>query len=411
MALFRGLWKHRDFMRLWAAQTGSAFGSRITRTALPMIAILTLKASPNELALLAALGLAPAFFVGLFAGHWADRAARRPLMIGADVARALLILSIPIAAWLGGLSIPQLCVVAALVGAATSVFEVADRSFLPSVVGDDGLVEANARLQATESIAEASGPGVAGLLIQALGAPLAVVVDALTYVWSALMLGAVRTREARPETPPEEAHDAARPSTWLSGFRAVFADPILRPLMTVEAVVYLAFGFFATFYVLVALRYLHLSPGVTGLVISLGGVAAFVGSLLAQPMARRLGTGRTLVVSLALAMGGALLIPLSLVAGRWGVVCLVGQQLVGDTFLSIYMIHAVSLRQASAPPAVLGRVNAAFQVCVGVALPISALAAGPLTEAIGIGPTTWIAGAVALAGVPVLAFSRVARLA
>jgi predicted MFS family arabinose efflux permease len=191
----------------------------------------------------------------------------------------------------------------------------------------------------------------------------------------------------------------------------VFADPVLRPLMTVEAVVYLAFGFFATFYVLVALRYLHLSPGVTGVVISLGGVAAFGGSLLAQPMARRLGTGRTLVVCLALAMGGALLIPLSLMAGRWGVVCLVGQQLVGDTFLSIYMIHAVSLRQASAPPAVLGRVNAAFQVCVGLMLPISALAAGPLTEAIGIGPTTWIAGAAALAGVPVLAFSRVARLA
>jgi MFS family permease len=398
-------------MRLWAAQTGSAFGSRITRTALPMIAILTLKASPNELALLAALGLAPAFFVGLFAGHWADRTARRPLMIGADVARALLILSIPVAAWLGGLSVPQLCVVAALVGAATSVFEVADRSFLPSVVGDDGLVEANARLQATESIAEASGPGVAGLLIQALGAPLAVAVDALTYVWSALMLGAVRTREARPKAPPAEADDSARPSTWLSGFRAVFADPILRPLMTVEAVIYLAFGFFATFYVLVALRYLHLSPGVTGLVISLGGVAAFGGSLLAQPMARRLGTGRTLVVSLALAMGGALLIPLSLMAGRWGVFCLVGQQLVGDTFLSIYMIHAVSLRQASAPPAALGRVNAAFQVCVGLMLPISALAAGPLTEVIGIGPTTWIAGAVALAGVPVLAFSRVARLA
>lgn len=411
MALFQGLWKHRDFMRLWAAQTGSAFGSRITRTALPMIAILTLKASPDELAVLAALGLAPAFFVGLFAAHWADRTARRPLMIWADLIRAALILSIPLAAWLGGLSMPQLCVVAALVGAATSVFEVADRSFLPNLVSEESLVEANAKLQSTESIAEASGPGVAGLLIQALGAPLAVVADALTYVWSAVMLGSIRTREVRLEASPAETDEAARPSTWLSGFRAVFADPVLKPLMTVEAVIYLAFGFFATFYVLVALRYLHLSPGATGLVISLGGVAAFAGSLLAEPMARRLGTGPTLVISLALAMGAALLIAVSLMVGRWGAACLIGQQLIGDTFLSVYMIHAVSLRQKSAPPEVIGRVNAAFQVCVGLMLPISALAAGPLTEAIGIGPTTWIAGAVALLSIPILAFSRVARLA
>src|SRR5215218_6104112 len=158
-----GLWRHPDFLRLWAAQAGSAVGSRITRTALPIIAILTVRATPTEVAVLSALGVAPGVVVGLFIGGRVDRAAKRPLLVGADVMRALLILTIPAAAWLGALSMPQLYAVAALVGAATTLFQIADASFLPAVVGPDRLVEGNARLQATESVAEAVGPGLAGV--------------------------------------------------------------------------------------------------------------------------------------------------------------------------------------------------------------------------------------------------------
>lgn len=145
-----GLWRHPDFLRLWAAQAASAFGSRITRTALPILAILTVGATPSEVAVLSALGVAPGVLVGLWAGGRVDRTARRPLLVGADLARALLILTIPAAAWLGALSMPQLYAVAAGVGAATTLFQIADNSFLPALVGRDLLVEGNARLEATD---------------------------------------------------------------------------------------------------------------------------------------------------------------------------------------------------------------------------------------------------------------------
>src|SRR5215218_9523736 len=183
-----GLWRHPDFLRLWAAQAGSAVGSRITRTALPIIAILMLRATPTEVAVLSALGVAPGVLVGLFAGGRVDRAAKRPLLIGADVARALLILTIPAAAWLNVLGMAQLYAIAALVAAATTLFQIADTSYLPVLVGREQVLEGNARLGATESLAETAGPGVAGVLIQLLTAPVAVIVDALSYLWSALLL-------------------------------------------------------------------------------------------------------------------------------------------------------------------------------------------------------------------------------
>lgn len=385
-----GLWRHPDFLRLWAAQAASAFGSRITRTALPILAILTVGATPTEVAVLSALGVAPGVLVGLWAGGRVDRTARRPLLVGADLVRALLILTIPAAAWLGALSMPQLYAVAAAVGAATTLFQIADNSFLPALVGRDLLVEGNARLEATDSIAEAAGPGIAGVLVQWLTAPVALAVDALTYLWSALLLSRIRAREAPPAPagPTASVLDDVR-----AGFRACLAHPLVGRLLLAEAVTYLFGGFFLALYMVLALETLRLSPAAAGLVISVGGVGAFAGALLAAPLGRVLGTGRALAVSLAVGQAANLLVPLAAHAGRWAVPLLAAQQLVGDAFLGAYIVHTVSLRQRELPESVLGRANATFHVVTGALLPAGALLAGPLASTLGITATLWI-GAV-----------------
>ncbi|HEX8274443.1 MAG TPA: MFS transporter [Longimicrobiaceae bacterium] len=401
-----GLWRHPDFLRLWAAQAASAFGSRITRTALPIVAILTLRASPTEVAVLSALGVAPGVVVGLWAGGRVDRAARRPLLVGADLVRAALILTIPAAAWLGALSMPQLYAVAAAVGAATTLFQIADSSFLPSLVGRDRLVEGNARLEATDSVAEAAGPGIAGVLVELLTAPVALVVDALTYLWSALLLGGIRAREAPPAPagPPPGVLDDVR-----AGFRACLDHPLVGRLLLAEAVTYLFGGFFLALYMVLALETLRLSPAAAGLVIGVGGVGAFAGALLAAPLGRALGTRRALVASLAAGQAAVLLVPLAAQAGPLAVPLLVAQQLAGDAFLGAFAVHAVSLRQRELPDAVLGRASAAFHVTTGALLPAGALLAGPLADALGVPAVLWIGAAGGLLAPLLLATGRPAR--
>src|SRR5262249_55907506 len=162
---FGALGAHRDFVSLWIAQSVSAFGSRITRTALPVIAILLVTADPVQISIVGALTVVPDLLVGLFAGGFIDRSAKRPLLIGADIARALLVFSVPIAAWTGRLTIEQLYVVAALVGGASALFRLTHLAYLPILIGREHLVEGNSKLEATDSIAEIGGPGLAGVLI------------------------------------------------------------------------------------------------------------------------------------------------------------------------------------------------------------------------------------------------------
>ncbi|MGK3993121.1 MFS transporter [Sorangium sp. So ce1024] len=208
-----GLSRNPDFLRLWAAQAVSALGGRVSRTALPVIAIVSLGADAAGVATLSALSTAPGVLVGLFAGGLVDRSRKRPLLIGADLVRAALILSVPIAAWTGVLTLVQLFAVAALAGMATSLFQIADNAYLPALVGQDRLVEANARIEGTEAAAEIAGPGAAGILIQVLTAPVTMVVDALSYLGSAALLGRIRaTHDPRGERPTvHAAPDGARP--------------------------------------------------------------------------------------------------------------------------------------------------------------------------------------------------------
>jgi len=377
-----------DFLRLWAAQAVSDFGARITREGLPMMAILMLKASPADLGLLAAMRGAPALIVGLTAGGLVDSRRQRPLLIATDLFRAAVLLTLPLAAWRNWLTMPQVLVAAALVAAASTLFDIADHAYLPSLVGRSRLTDANARISATESLAEVGGPALAGLLFQWLTAPFAVTVNAATYLVSALCLGGIRAREPAPDRP-------VRSRRWLDGIRTGLAvawgEPLIRALLVMSLVSGLFGGVFSALYLIFALRTLGLSPALLGLAIACGGGGAFLGSLLAQPIANRLGLGPAILVTSAVSAASALLIPLAPPGAVGGMTVLVVTQILGDAFGVCVLILSLSLWQSQAPQALLGRVGAAFKATAGATAVAGALAGGLLGELLGVRAALFVA--------------------
>jgi MFS family permease len=375
------LWRERDFRRLWIAQSVSDFGARITREGLPMMAVMSLAATPAQLGLLAALASAPRLVTGLTAGGMIDSRRRRPILVAADLVRALVLVTIPLAAWLHALSIWQVYVAATLVAGASAIFDIADHAYLPSVVEPARLAEANSRFAATESLAEMGGPALAGALFQWLTAPFAVIVNAATYLASAVFLARVE----RPEPTPEPEH---RHRGWLEGLRAgvttAWEHPVVRPLLMMAGASGLFGGTFSAGYMIFALKVLGLKPAVIGLVIACGGAASLAGSLVARPLAARLGVGRAIVVSGLIAGASSLLVPLAANVGRLAVASLIGAQLLGDSFGVAIIILSVSLRQSLIAPNRLGRTGAAFQALAGGAAVVGALGGGWLAQVIGV---------------------------
>lgn len=393
------LLKHKDFMRLWSAQIGSAFGSRITRTVLPIIAILLIDASPNEIAILSALSFAPGLIVAFFAGGFIDRNQKRPLLIATDLMRAGLIFSIPIAAFFGSMTMVQLYLVAALVGAATALFQIADNAYLPRLVEKDQLVEANSKLEATDAVAEAAGPGIAGLLVSLITAPVAMMVDGLTYLWSALMLTRIKTQE--PEKQARGENDNLL-SDAIAGLKACTGHPVVGPILAAETLMAFFGGTYMTLYMIVGLRTIGLDPFLLGVIISLGGVGGFLGAIAAAPMANRLGLRTTLLLTLTIGLAFDFFIPLAASFPQFGAGLLALHQLGGDIFLTIFVIQALSLRQRVMEENVLARANATFQLTTGIAMTISALLAGPLTMLFGIAPVLWGAAIGSILALPIM---------
>jgi predicted MFS family arabinose efflux permease len=396
------LWRQGDFLRLWAAQTVSDFGARITREGLPMMAVMALAATPSQLGLLYALSSGPALVVGLAAGDFLDHTARRPILIAADLIRALILVTLPIAAWLGLLSMLQVYAAAALVAAASVLFDIADHAYLPGLVGKGLVTDANAKISATESLAELGGPALAGLLFQWLTAPIAVAVNAATYIVSAVFLARIRT--------PEPARtDGSRSRGWLDGVvtgaRAAWTEPRVRPLLLMSTVSGLFGGFFGALYIIFALRGLGLTPALLGLAIATGGVGALAGSAMAQPMARWLGVGPAICASGGLAALGALIIPFAPAGPVGGMTGLVAAQLIGDSFGVVTMVLSVSLSQSALPLGVLGRVRATFRAAAGGAAVVGALAGGGLAETFGLRAALVVAASGLLIGPVIGAFS------
>jgi MFS family permease len=389
----RGLWGHGDFLRLWAAQAVSAFGFRITRTGLPIVAVTTLDQPEVVVSVLMALQIAPGLLVGLFAGGWIDRTRKRRILIVADLIRAAAIASLTLAWAFGALSIGHVIATGAVVGAASALFQITDNTYLPSLIGRRQLAEGNAKLESTEAIAEITGPAAAGFLIRLLGAPLAIVINAATYVWSAILLGRIRTAEP----PPADDGEARRIGEDLRiGFREVFRHPIVRPIVLSHMVWSISSGFFLALYTLFCLRELRLSEGTFGVIIGMGGVGSLAGALISRALVRRLGLGHTLLVTSMLSLACAVFIPLAgspaATGGSFALIIgfLVAHQLLSDGFSVAFVIQAVTLRQTVLPRETLGRANAAVHVVTSGLLPVAAVIAGVIAEVAGTRFAIWV---------------------
>jgi predicted MFS family arabinose efflux permease len=339
--------------------------------------------------LLAAMGPLALVAVSPAAGVWADRLRRRPIMIAADIGRALLLFTIPLSAWLGSLRMAQLYAVALAAGVLTVFFDVAYQSYLPSLVERDQILECNSKLALSDATAEIVGPGLTGFLVQLITAPAAILLDALSFLWSAACVWSIR----KPEPLPQTVQSGRVRHELSEGLRFLAEEPVLRALGARAATGGVFAGFFYSLYTLYCLRELNMSPAVFGITVALGGVGNLLGSLAARPAARAIGSGRTLVGAALLTGVAVWLVPL---AREWyAVAFMAAAQLVGDAGWAAYAIHEVTLRQSVTPEKLLGRINAAMNLLARGTLPFGAILGGLLAEWIGIRATL----AVSCAGI------------
>jgi MFS family permease len=389
MPRLTGLWRHPDFLTLWGAQTLAALSANVTNLALPLIAALTLHASPFEMGLLGTMATLPNIVIGLFAGTWVDRARRRPILIAADVIHALLLCSIPIAVVVNMLTIWQLYAVLFLSGVCTTFFDVANVSYLPSLVGRDQLTIANSRIVASTSVAGSVGPGLAGGLVQLLTAPIAILVDACSLGLSAALMSAIRSQEPEPAATGRRSgigQDTAE------GLRSLFRDPLLRTFAG-SSMLYLFFSsIMLAVYVLYATRSLAIAPAALGLIFGLGGTGAVLGAMISTRVARQLGIGPAMIGTNLLSALFLLLIPL---AGDlpFGAMLWLGlAQIVSQMMGAVFYINQTSLRLAITPDHMLGRMNASYRFLTMGAIPVGSFLGGVLGETIGLRATLIVGG-------------------
>ncbi|WP_410609250.1 MFS transporter [Amycolatopsis sp. lyj-109] len=379
------LFFHADFRRLWAGDTASQFGTMVGYTAIPLLAAVTLAATPFEMGLLTAAQTLAFLLIGLPAGVWVDRMRRRRVMLAADFTRFALLMSVPFAWWAGMLTLAQLLVVVLLVGVATVFFDVAYQSYLPSLVGREHLLEGNAKLQAVQSVAQIAGPSGAGVLVQVISAANTVLVTAFGYLASALCL--LRIRAAEPEPEPA-GHTRLLPQI-VEGLRFVFSDKPLRSSVACTATANLFGGAFMAVHVLFLTRTVGLSPAVVGVLLAVGGAGGILGAVCSGALTRRIGHARTIWLVPLLSWPAHLLIPWT--APDWRLAVAVFGEVVFGFGVIVYNVAQVSYRQAICPDRLLGRMNASVRFLVWGTIPLGGLLGGVLGEGLGLRGAMWVA--------------------
>lgn len=379
------LWANHDWRKVWAGETISLIGTQVTQLVLPLVAILTLQASAFDIGLLNASRYLPVVAVSLVAGVWLDRRRRRPVLIAANLGRAVLIGLIPVAAALGILSIWLLCVLCILVGVLTVVFDVGILAYVPSLVNRKHLADANGKLQTSWSLAGIIGPGLGGLLVGLITAPFALIVDSLSFLVSAVLMW--RARASEPEI--EAVAPADRPSlrtSIMEGLAAVFGSPILRSLLTQSATFNLFQNALLTVFLVYAVRFLGLTPGELGLVVGAMSVGGLVGAFLAHRVTNAVGLGRTLRLATIIVALTPLLLAVPTAPGIVTVVILMAAQALYGFNLVIYNVNTMTLRQIVTPNRLLARMNASYRLLLFGTVPIGALLGGTLAEVLGLRP-------------------------
>jgi len=408
----RSLWRQGDFMKLWSGQSISQFGDEITLLGIPLLATLVLGAGPLEMGILGVVRFLPWILFTLPAGVWVDRMRRRPILIGADIARAALLASIPLAFVGGFLTLVQVYVVAFVAGTLEVFFDVAYQSYLPSIVERDELVEGNSKLELSRAGSQVAGPTVAGFLIQAIGAPFAIAFDALSYLGAALFIGLIRRPEAGPE--PHDPAEGRRPSMWQearAGVGYVVSNRYLRSIAACTGTANLFSNISYAVLILYLVREdigLGLTAGTIGIIFALGNLAVILGALTGGRLAKAIGIGPTIILSAALAGLGSFAVPLAPRDDPFWV--LVAGGLILGFGVVVYNVNQVGLRQAITPDRMLGRMNATMRLIVWGTIPIGALIGGILGTVYGLVPVLWVSAIGAgLSFLPVL-FSPVRSL-
>jgi MFS family permease len=399
-----GLWHHLDFRRLWIGETVSQFGTFVTMLALPLTAILVLHATTFEVGLLETLQMLAFLVIGLPAGAWVDRMRFRWVLVVNDVIRAAALGSIPLAYAFDALTIGQLYAVAVVTGVATVFFDVAYQSYLPALVDRAALVEGNSKLQASESVSQIAGPAVGGVLIQWLTAPVAIVVDASSFIWSASWVAAIRSRPPKPERKPDR--NLLREIG--EGLRFVVGNRLLRSIAACTSLSNLTSNIGAPVFLVLLARNLHLSAGVIGLFTSFAAGGGLIGSLLASKIARRLGQGPTIWISIAVSIPPAFVLPF--VHRDWTLGLLAVANLVMWGSAVVYNITQVSFRQGLTPERLLGRMNATIRFFVWGTIPLGAFLGGVLGSLIGVRATLLVAAVAGTTAVLPVFFSPLRRM-
>ncbi|MBX6386689.1 MAG: MFS transporter [Microbispora sp.] len=405
----RSVWRVRDFRRYAGADAISKLGSQVSLVALPLTAALTLHASPFQVGLLTAAEMVAFLLVGLPAGAWVDRMRRRPVLVAADVIRASALLSIPAAAVLGVLGLPQMYVVALLNGLCTVFFDVAHQSYLPSIVGREDLARGHGTLAANQSLAQLAGPGVGGWLVQVLTAPVAVVADALSYAASALLLLGVRAEEERGDGRPGGGEGRGGRRLWpeiAEGLRFVAGHPVLRRIAAVGALTMLSSGLWSATVPLYLVREIGTSPGTYGALLSVGAVGGVAGAWLAPRVTARLGTGRAMYAAAWAAT--VCFAPLALTAAGPRLLIFPVALLASGVVTTVFGVAQGAYRQSICPPHLLGRLSATMRFLMWGAMPFGGLLAGALGQLAGVRVAFWAAcGAYTLSHLPILLAPRI----
>jgi len=387
-----GLWQNADFLNLWGAETVSQFGAQITPVAIPLLAVLTLHASPFQMGLLAMASGLPVLLFGFIAGAWVDRLHRKPIMIATDIGRAIVLLAIPVAAVLDALSMPILIAVALLVGSQSVLFNAAYVSILPGLVQRGQLADANGKLYSSMSLAQVAGPAIAGTLVSLITAPAVILINSVSFVWSAWFIRRIRHDEAGDFERPVEHHFLREVR---EGLYALFSSPVLRATTLSTATINLAGYMFLAVYVLYMTEDLGLSATGVGFVYASGGVGALIGSVIAPRMATRIGVGHTLVWAAVLQGSFGVTVPLAILAPAYALPLVVAAEFMQWLWLVVFFVNALSLRQAITPNRLQGRVAASNQVLTGGMAPVGSFLGGVVGSVVNV-QASLIAGIVGM---------------
>lgn len=376
-----GLLRDPEFLKFWSGQSVSMLGSQFTLLALPIAAALTLRATPAEMGVLAALQFAPGLLFGMVAGVWLDRARRRPVMIVTQLASATVLATVPVAAAIHVLSIQQLYVVAFLAGSAAAFFGVAQVSFLPTLVGRDRLVEANTRYQTSRTVASLIGPGLAGATVQLLTAPVAIVIDASSFLVGAATAFWLRLSEPRVERA--RRRHVAREA--IAGFTLLRRQPLLRAITGTLLIANTGSGMSAAVFVLLFVGQIGIPPASLGLVFVASSLSSLLGSLLIRPLQRRAGLGLAMVVATFLLAAGVLVRTGAAFAHRPLIFpLLIIGALISGVGVMTYNVAQQAIQQAVIPDQLLGRTTAGVGLVINAGSVAASLAGGLLGQLIGL---------------------------